>query len=67
MFSRLIIALCRSKVLQKAPMHSAILSTCTKLPLLFCLFLIGHLIKIGFPVCLYEPSYEILVLIRYAF
>ena len=36
MFSRPIIALCRSKVLQNAPVeHSAILLTCTKLPPVF--------------------------------
>ena len=47
LFSRLIIAKCRSKVLQNAPREqSAILSTFIKLPSLrslFCLFLSGRL------------------------
>ena len=67
MFSRQIIAKCRSKVLQNAPPeHSAILSTCTKLSSVFKTFVLSifvWLLKIGFTVfgsaleCLHYFSY----------
>ena len=52
-FSKLMITKCKSKVLQNAAReHSAILSTCIKLPLaflrpFFCLFLSGHLRRVS--------------------
>ena len=57
MFSRPIIAQCRSKVLQNAPVeHSAILSTCIKLSPVFKIFVFFSSIferplKTGFIVC----------------
>ena len=52
-FSRLIIAQCRSKVLQNAPReHSAILSTCNKLPSIFVLSILEWPLMTGFTVCL---------------
>ena len=51
-FSRLIIAKCMSKVLQNAPReHSAILSTFTKLPFIFVMYILSGCLR---QVLLYE-------------